>query len=113
MNAVKVVLRGIPRILTASIFLVAGFGCASFSRTLGDAVAPEGVDLSGSWVFNEEESDDTSMLQQMEQMPARAGEGGMSGGSPRVEVLNESSEDSRLFCAWSRLARSVSMFCRN
>lgn len=71
--------------LAAAAILVAGYGCASSSQGSASPVVPEGVDLSGTWVLNEEESDSVGGMDRM-MLGARGGEGpatgGMTGGRP-------------------------------
>jgi hypothetical protein len=67
---------------TAFSVLLAIGGCASSNHNSAGAVAPEGVDLSGTWVFSEAESDSTGELGQMMRDPQYA-EAGMPGGQGR------------------------------
>ena len=64
---------------TTCLALLAVGGCASSNRNSLNAVAPEGVDLSGTWVFNEAESDSTGAFGQM-MSPPQGGEGEAPGG---------------------------------
>jgi len=78
---------------TAFLALLVIGGCASSNQSSLGAVAPVGVDLTGTWEFNEVESDSTGELGRMMRSPEDAeGEipggqgsrptGGMSGGRP-------------------------------
>jgi hypothetical protein len=70
-------MNGNTKLLASGIIAVAVAVACSSSQQFNQ-VAPEEVDLSGTWILNPEESDDPSG--QMDQMGGGAGGGGMRGG---------------------------------